>query len=52
MIQIKSVSKSYGTHRAVSSLSLTISPGEVFAFLGANGAGKTTTIKMLVGLLT
>ena len=52
MIRIESVSKSYGTHLAVSSLSLKISPGEVFAFLGANGAGKTTTIKMLVGLLT
>jgi ABC-2 type transport system ATP-binding protein len=51
MIQFEDVSKSYGSKRAVSDLSLTIPPGELFAFLGPNGAGKTTTIKMLVGLL-
>lgn len=37
---------------AVKNLSLEVSPGEAFGFLGANGAGKTTTIKCILGLLT
>lgn len=54
MIEIKSVSKSYGkgAKKAVDDLNLTVNPGEIFGFLGPNGAGKTTTIKMLVGLLS
>lgn len=51
MIELKSVTKQYGTKLAVDNLSLTVPAGELFAFLGPNGAGKTTTIKMLTGLL-
>ncbi len=53
MIEIREVSKSYnkGEVKAVSNLSLTVEPGEIFGFLGPNGAGKTTLIKMMVGLL-
>ena len=51
MIELESVNKTYGRKVAVDCLSLTIPPGELFAFLGPNGAGKTTTIKMIVGLL-
>src|SRR3954469_10424027 len=51
MIELIDVSKRYGTKLAVDRLSLTVEPGELFAFLGPNGAGKTTTIKMLCGLL-
>jgi ABC-2 type transport system ATP-binding protein len=51
MIQFEHVTRRYGRKTAVADLSLTIPPGELFAFLGPNGAGKTTTIKMLVGLL-
>ncbi|NOZ24042.1 MAG: ABC transporter ATP-binding protein [Planctomycetes bacterium] len=51
MIQIEGLTKKYGNGVAVDSLTLHISQGEFFAFLGANGAGKTTTIKMLTGLL-
>jgi ABC-2 type transport system ATP-binding protein len=36
---------------AVEDLSLTVAPGEVFAFLGPNGAGKSTTIRLLLGLI-
>ncbi len=50
-ISLSGVHKSYGTKVAVADLTLTIAPGELFAFLGPNGAGKTTTIKMIVGLL-
>lgn len=51
MIQISSLSKSFGDLMAVENLNLDIAQGEFFAFLGPNGAGKTTTIKMLAGLL-
>ncbi|HEY3342103.1 MAG TPA: ABC transporter ATP-binding protein [Anaerolineae bacterium] len=38
--------------KAVDHVSLSVKPGQVFAFLGPNGAGKTTTIKMMCGLIT
>lgn len=37
--------------KAVDSLNLEVSEGEIFGFLGPNGAGKTTTIKMLLGII-
>jgi ABC-2 type transport system ATP-binding protein len=51
MIELRGVSKLYGSKRAVDRLDLRVSRGELFAFLGPNGAGKTTTIKMVCGLL-
>ncbi len=53
MIDIRNISKSYnkGSVKAVDSLNLKVSKGEIFGFLGPNGAGKTTTIKMIIGLL-
>lgn len=51
MIEIRGVTKQFGTKRAVDGLDLSVRPGELFAFLGPNGAGKTTTIKMICGLL-
>ena len=51
MIELHEVSKRYGTTLAVDHLSLSLAPGELFAFLGPNGAGKTTTLKMLSGLI-
>src|SRR3954447_3113006 len=51
MIELRGVSKLFGTKRAVDQLDLTVRAGELFAFLGPNGAGKTTTIKMVCGLL-
>ncbi|HET6372265.1 MAG TPA: ABC transporter ATP-binding protein [Candidatus Polarisedimenticolia bacterium] len=50
-ISISGLSKSYGRIRAVKSLSLDVTRGEVFGFLGLNGAGKTTTIRILLDLL-
>jgi ABC-2 type transport system ATP-binding protein len=50
MVRLENVSKSFGSEKAVNSLSLSVKKGIVFGFLGPNGAGKTTTIKMLVGL--
>lgn len=51
MIEFDHVTRKYGDKTAVADLTLTIPPGELFAFLGPNGAGKTTSIKMLVCLL-
>jgi ABC-2 type transport system ATP-binding protein len=51
ILQLKNVTKRFGSLTAVDDLSLTVFPGEVFGFLGPNGAGKTTTIKMCTGLL-
>lgn len=52
MIELRQVTKLYGSKRAVDRLDLDVQKGELFAFLGPNGAGKTTTIKMVCGLLT
>jgi ABC-2 type transport system ATP-binding protein len=51
MIELNALSKKYGSFTAVDSISLTVRPGEIFAFLGVNGAGKTTTIRMMAGIL-
>lgn len=49
-IAIQSLTKTYGSVRAVDSLTLRIQPGETVALLGPNGAGKTTTIELMLGL--
>jgi ABC-2 type transport system ATP-binding protein len=51
IIETEDLSKRYGDVRAVDKLSLRVSPGEIYAFLGLNGAGKTTTIRMLLGMI-
>jgi ABC-2 type transport system ATP-binding protein len=50
MIELKNVTKRFGSFTAVDNISLKIEPGQFFGFLGPNGAGKTTTIKMMTGL--
>ncbi|GAB3908217.1 hypothetical protein GCM10028803_43410 [Larkinella knui] len=50
-IIIENVSKSYGAIPAVSDVSLSIKPGELFGLIGPDGAGKTTLFKILVTLL-
>jgi len=52
MIELRKVTKKFGSFAAVDDLSLTVKPGELFGFLGPNGAGKTTTMKMIAGLFT
>ena len=51
MIEIKHVTKTFGSKKAVDDLDLTIPTGEIIGFIGPNGAGKTTTIKMMTGVL-
>ena len=49
-IEIRGVSKAYGSVRALADIDLDIPEGEFFALLGPNGAGKTTLISILAGL--
>ena len=49
-IEVRDLSKVYGSKAAVDGLSFAVPRGCFFGFLGPNGAGKTTTIKMLMGL--
>ncbi|PZP48964.1 MAG: gliding motility-associated ABC transporter ATP-binding subunit GldA [Pseudopedobacter saltans] len=51
-IEVKGLTKIYGTQKAVDNLSFSISEGEIVGFLGPNGAGKSTTMKMITGYLT
>jgi ABC-2 type transport system ATP-binding protein len=50
-IETNGLSKSYGSVRAVHSVSLRVKRGEIYGFLGLNGAGKTTTIRALLGMV-
>ena len=50
MIEIKNVTKKYGTKKAIQNISFKVDDGEIFAFIGHNGAGKTTLIKSIVGI--
>jgi ABC-2 type transport system ATP-binding protein len=47
MIQVRSVSKSYGNIEAIKDVSFTINKGEIFGMLGPNGAGKSTIVNIL-----
>jgi ABC-2 type transport system ATP-binding protein len=49
-VDVRGLSKSFGSVQAVSDLSFSVEPGSVTGFLGPNGAGKTTTMRMLLGL--
>ena len=50
MIEIKNVTKKYGSKKALDNVSFNINDGDIFAFIGHNGAGKTTLIKSIVGI--
>ncbi len=51
MIELRQVSKKYGSRLAVEDLSFKVEQGEVVGFLGPNGAGKTTTMNIITGAL-
>ncbi|HTX00399.1 MAG TPA: ATP-binding cassette domain-containing protein [Acidimicrobiales bacterium] len=50
MIEVRDLSKRFGSTLAVDHLSFSVRPGHVTGFLGPNGAGKTTTMKVVLGL--
>lgn len=51
MIEVKNVTKKYGSNVAVDDISFSIQDGEVVGFLGPNGAGKTTTMNIITGFI-
>lgn len=51
VIKTYDLTKRYGRHTVVNSLTLTVPQGSVYGFLGPNGAGKSTSMKMLLGLV-
>ena len=52
LLEVKDLSKNFGTFEAVKNLSFTVNEGDVYGFLGQNGAGKSTTLRMLLKLIT
>jgi ABC-2 type transport system ATP-binding protein len=50
-IEVRDLTKKFGSFTAVDNLSFSVEPGRITGFLGPNGAGKTTTLRMLLGLV-
>ncbi|MCD7859259.1 MAG: ATP-binding cassette domain-containing protein [Firmicutes bacterium] len=50
-IEIRNLSKTFGSKQAVSGLNMTVPSGAIYGFIGENGSGKSTTEKALCGLL-
>ncbi|WP_194949016.1 ABC transporter ATP-binding protein [Actinomyces trachealis] len=51
MLDIRHLSKRFGTVQALDDLSLRLEDGEIVGFVGANGAGKSTTMRIVMGVL-
>jgi ABC-2 type transport system ATP-binding protein len=51
-IDVRDLSKRFGSVQAVNHISIQIEKGHITGFLGPNGSGKTTSLRMLCGLLT
>ena len=50
MLEMKNVTKTFGTFRALDDLSLTVPKDGVYGLVGPNGAGKSTAIRHLTGV--
>jgi ABC-2 type transport system ATP-binding protein len=50
-IEIRGVSKTFGSHLAVDDVSLDVPAGSIYGFIGPNGSGKTTTIRMIMNII-
>jgi ABC-2 type transport system ATP-binding protein len=50
-IELRDVTKTFGTHVAVADLSLDVPEGTIYGFIGPNGSGKTTTLRMIMRIL-
>jgi ABC-type uncharacterized transport system ATPase subunit len=51
LLEVRKITKLFGSFAACSEIDLSIAPGEIHALLGENGAGKSTLVKMLFGVL-
>lgn len=52
IVDVEGLTKTFGSHRAVDDVSLTIERGQMIGLVGPNGAGKTTLVHTLLGLIT
>lgn len=52
MIEVKNLTKRYGSHTAIRDLNFTVEAGKIYGFLGPNGAGKSTTMNIIAGCLS
>src|SRR5277367_1406709 len=52
VIDVRDVTKKFGSRTVVNHIAMQVRPGEIYGFLGPNGSGKTTFLRMLCGLLT
>ncbi|HEY7597386.1 MAG TPA: ATP-binding cassette domain-containing protein [Actinophytocola sp.] len=50
-LEVQRIAKSFGNVVACRDVSFTVTPGEIFGFVGSNGAGKTTTLRIVLGVL-
>jgi branched-chain amino acid transport system ATP-binding protein len=50
MLEVRSLTVRHGYLQALTDISLTVSPGETLAIIGANGAGKSTLLRTVIGL--
>jgi len=48
VVEIEKVTKTFGNHVAVNSVSLAVPQGSIYGFIGPNGSGKTTTLRMIM----
>ena len=51
MIEVKNITKKYGSTIAVDNISFKINEGDIIGLLGPNGAGKSTTMNMITGFI-
>ncbi len=51
MIEVRNLTKKYGSTVAVDNLSFSVEEGEIYGFLGPNGAGKSTTMNIITGYI-
>lgn len=52
VLMCKNLSKSYGSHRVLEGINMSIPSGKIIGLLGPNGCGKSTFLKLVTGLLT
>ena len=50
VVSAENLTKTFGTHRGIVGVDVSVAEGDIFGFLGPNGSGKSTTIRLLTGL--
>ncbi|WP_235001743.1 ABC transporter ATP-binding protein [Arcanobacterium ihumii] len=50
-LYINDLHKTFGSTKALNGMTFSVTPGELFGFVGSNGAGKTTTMRIILGVL-